>query len=52
MWMDRMYYGTDHMIGQDDYMPYLKDKFEIRLSGKGVTAVQSVLREYSVGGGR
>lgn len=31
MWMDRMYFGTDHMIGQDDYMPYLKSKFEIRL---------------------
>ena len=31
MWMERMYFGTDHMIGQDDYMPYLKDKFEIRL---------------------
>lgn len=31
MWMDRTYFGTDHMIGQDDYMPYLKSKFEIRL---------------------
>lgn len=31
MWMNRTYFGTDHMIGQDDYMPYLKDKFEIRL---------------------
>ena len=25
------WYGTDHMLGNDQYMPYLKDKFEIRL---------------------
>lgn len=31
MYMNRTHFGTDHMIGQDDYMPYLKDKFEIRL---------------------
>jgi len=31
MWMERTFFGTDHMIGQDDYIPYLKDKFEIRL---------------------
>lgn len=40
MWMDRTndWYGTDHMIGQDDYMPYLKDKFEIRLYPVNSTA--------------
>lgn len=31
MWMNRTYFGTDHMLGNDDYIPYLKDKFEIRL---------------------
>lgn len=31
MWMERTYFGTDHMLGNDDYIPYLKDKFEIRL---------------------
>lgn len=33
MWFSRTneWFGTDHMIGNDDYMPYLKDKFEIRL---------------------
>lgn len=35
MYMQRQFFGTDHMLGQDEYIPYLKDKFEIRLYNIG-----------------
>lgn len=44
--------GQKETVAQLRISPNRCDKFEIRLSGKGKTAVQSVLREYTVGGGR
>lgn len=44
--------GTKEDVVQMRIAPNRCDKFEVRLSGKGVCVIQNVLREFSVGGAR
>lgn len=44
--------GAEEDAVQMRISPNRCDKFEVRLSGKGVCAVQNILREYKVGGAR
>lgn len=44
--------GEKEDVNQMRIAPNRCDKFEIRLSGKGMCAIQNILREFSVGGAR
>lgn len=44
--------GAKEDVNQMRISPNRCDKFEVRLSGKGMCAIQNILREFSVGGAR
>jgi hypothetical protein len=44
--------GATEDVAQIRIAPNRCDKFEIRLSGKGMCVIQNILREFSVGGAR